>query len=470
MAKLPGLPAIDPKIPKEIRALLAPMREILTAYADPNNPVIRARALVEAGVIAGFDNTTASPPSSAYGVPPAPTGLSAAGALASIILTWDATGYQFLSHTEIWRAPTNNFASAQLVGNSTGRVYVDTVGGGATRYYWIRHVSRGEPPQTGAFNAQSGVMGQTGYDASYLLDVLSADPPDGSDYSPLLYVQPTEITIGGVVIPAGVYMTSAYIRDLSITDAHVAELSADKLYAGDIAAARMSANIVEATTGRFSALSALTSNLGTVTIDSAGFLNSQGATAYNSGNGIWMGYDSGNYKFRVGSPSGSSIRWDGASLVVRGTLMGDNGYFKGDITGANGTFSGTLAANTVTTENIISRACTSLEMAINASGNGSIAIPFFMDHAGYVVAHGYCNYAFSSSTSTATTFEYRININGSGENSLVGSDSGFNPAYEAQAATVGSFAAGWHTINVYLFHSAVNGNHVNYVNIYRSYR
>lgn len=49
-----------------------------------------------------------------------------------------------------------------------------------------------------------------------------------------------------------------------------------------------------------------------------------GATAYGTGNGVWMGDDGGTYKFRVGNPSGQRVAWNGSALEIRGSLNADD--------------------------------------------------------------------------------------------------------------------------------------------------
>lgn len=42
-------------------------------------------------------------------------------------------------------------------------------------------------------------------------------------------------------------------------------------------------------------------------------------TAYGTGTGVWMGDDSGTYKFRVGNPSGVQVAWNGSTVTVGDT-------------------------------------------------------------------------------------------------------------------------------------------------------
>ena len=175
----PGIPAIDLKIPKEIRSVLQPMKEILSVFTDPKNPVARMNTLVKAGIVDANGNVMTSQ----IGPIPTPTGLTAGGALANIILSWDPIADERIAHTEIWRAQTNSFALAQKIGTAPGVVYVDNVGATATRYYWIRFVTTGN--LSGPFNAQIGVEGKTGNDPALLLELLTGQIKETQLFSTL---------------------------------------------------------------------------------------------------------------------------------------------------------------------------------------------------------------------------------------------------------------------------------------------
>jgi hypothetical protein len=293
----------------------------------------------------GNGNVVPVGPQNDVTIPPSPTGLRLMGAITNVIAAWDRPNFRNFGYTEVWRSATNNLGEAVMIIQTPAFVFADSIGSGAGYYYWIRHVSTANIP--GPFNAQSGTYGETGRDASYLLDVLAANPPAGVNYNPLLYVQDNpNLVIDGTPIPVGVYMNTAYMRKLSVTNAMIANLAVDnakianldavKITAGDIDADRMKANIVEAATGRFNSLSALSASLGTVQINSDGWLRTAGVASYLTGNGLWMGYDAGAYKFRIGNPAGDYLTWDGSKLTIVGDL-----YSTG-----NGTFRGTFISGT----------------------------------------------------------------------------------------------------------------------------
>ena len=58
---------------------------------------------------------------------------------------------------------------------------------------------------------------------------------------------------------------------------------------------------------------------GNITLGSTNSIKG-GQTAYNTGQGFWMGYDSGKYKMSLGNPSGDYMYWDGSHLILNGTI------------------------------------------------------------------------------------------------------------------------------------------------------
>lgn len=362
--RLPTIPAAFGTDPKEMIGAIKEIIEVREGQRGSRlDKSITWRDLFDQGVIAlnidgkayynapggGVVPAPANNGSIDQSPPPAPTGLEAVGALASIIISWDRPTYGNNAHayTEIWSSGTNDLGSATLIGTSPSQFYVDVTGSGAVRYYWIRWVSKF--PVTGPFNGTAGTRGETGYDASYLIDVLKANPPPGVNYNPLLWVNADpNLVVNGVPVPLGTYMQAAYIADgtisrakiglAAIDDARIANLSAAKITAGDIDANRMRANIVQAVQGQFVSLSAVTANLGTVTISQFGYLRTENALTYGFGTGIYLGWDASTYKFRVGTPGGQGLFWDGTNLSIVGSV-----YATGD-----GTFRGTFYTGSYT--------------------------------------------------------------------------------------------------------------------------
>ena len=102
--------------------------------------------------------------------PPAPTGLTAIGAMTTIFVEWNNPGYSYHGYTEVWRADSNVLGNAVLLGTSLGTIYIDEPGATASKYYWVRFVSKWNI--IGPYNDTDGTLATTGADINYLLEVL----------------------------------------------------------------------------------------------------------------------------------------------------------------------------------------------------------------------------------------------------------------------------------------------------------
>jgi hypothetical protein len=350
-------------------------------------------------------------------VPPlTPAHVTANGGLSTIVVAWDAPGYPNHAYAEVWRSGTSSLSDAVLTGTATGMLYTDSVEPNSSYWYWVRFVSTF--PVTGPYNGTVGTHATTGMDPAAAINLLTGNPSSPSYGQFPFVVLATPVTINGVVVPAGTYMKDGYIQNGTITnakignaaidDAKIANLNASKITAGDIDAARMSANIVTAVTGKFTYLSAVASKLGTVEIDSTGFLRTTDAVSYGSGIGIWMGYSGGAYKWRVGDPAGHIIKWDGGTLTIKGTLSGADGTFSGSLSAATGTFAGSLSAATGTFAGALSAATGSFAGSLSAASGtfaGSLT-------AGAVNAVNTINIAGQAVTIPASAFQAtHINLN-----------------------------------------------------------
>lgn len=240
---LPNIPAVPYTDDASLTNILSAMKlwmdkasgSGLTGFASKQD-------LIDAGVLAKGPSGNLKPTAdTSMAVPPVPTGLTASGAMTIILLEWDDPRLAYGNHgyTEVWAAEEDNFSTAQLVGQSSGVIFVHAVGEGAQRYYWIRFVSTAGV--MGPYNAVGGTLGKTAQNPAYLLDAMSGI----LDEQPFFTVE-TPTVINGVTIPAGTYMKSAFIHDAFITSAMIYELSADKITTGTLAAGRIATNSITA--------------------------------------------------------------------------------------------------------------------------------------------------------------------------------------------------------------------------------
>lgn len=89
--------------------------------------------------------------------PPAPTSLFARGAFKVVTVTWSLVVYRNHAYVELWRATTDNRASAVKIANVEGNVYADAdVVVGQTYFYWVRAVNIQNA--IGPWNATAGTQ------------------------------------------------------------------------------------------------------------------------------------------------------------------------------------------------------------------------------------------------------------------------------------------------------------------------
>lgn len=115
-------------------------------------------------------------------------------------------------------------------------------------------------------------------------------------------------------------------------------VGANAIAANAVTANKIQAGAVDATKITVTTLAAIQASLGTAQIDNAGYLRTNGATAFATGTGIWMGWDTTAYKFRIGNPSGNKLEWDGTNMVVKGDITGSTGTFSGSLNAGSGLF------------------------------------------------------------------------------------------------------------------------------------
>ena len=62
---------------------------------------------------------------------------------------------------------------------------------------------------------------------------------------------------------------------------------------------------------------------GSVTVGTTGNVNA-GQSAYDTGNGFFLGYSGGVYKLSIGNSAGNKITWDGSVLLINGAVPGQS--------------------------------------------------------------------------------------------------------------------------------------------------
>jgi hypothetical protein len=187
ITKLPGIPRPPSDASPALRIYLEALAEAidirLGRRGDPVDRAVTLRELINSGLAKELQSRPFDPNSSGDNpgfasptaavvteVPLQPTGFTAEGAYSVINLVWDFANYSTHAATEIWAHSSDVLGDATLVGVSVGRTYLDAVGGGVTRYYWIRHVNTAGV--AGPYNASAGTVATTATDVAHQLAVL----------------------------------------------------------------------------------------------------------------------------------------------------------------------------------------------------------------------------------------------------------------------------------------------------------
>lgn len=275
------LPRIPTSVPKDAQDWFLAAQKIIDKYifGSDGSRLVSINDLTKAG-IADRDGASVRPPSGNLTSPPKVTDMRADGALASIIITWSNPVFRNYSHTELWRASIDDIGQAVMIQQTPVESYTDMVGSGSTKYYWARAVSTAGVK--GDWNAAAGVQGRTGFDPTYVRDIMtSAVWQAVTPYAAYQYVRPTTpngyqyacidggrtggdeptwpTTVGdtaadGDIVwqcvaadarvpfvvgtdPLGnpaVFIDTAYIEDATITSAKIGDLVADKITTGDL--------------------------------------------------------------------------------------------------------------------------------------------------------------------------------------------------------------------------------------------
>ena len=339
------LPRIPTSVPKDAQDWFIAAQKIIEKYifGRDGSRLVSANDLVKAGVV-DRDGPYIRPPSGNLTTPPKVTDLRADGALASIIISWRNPVFPNYSHTELWRASVDDVGQAIRIQETAVESYVDMVGSGSTKFYWARAVSTAGV--NGDFNSASGTKGTTGFDPSYVRDLMTSSTwKPVTPYGAYQYVRPTTpngyqyacidggrtagdeptwptsvgdtVNDGDIVwqcmaadarVPLvigtdpdgnpAVYIDTAYIEDATITSAKIGDLVADKI-----------------TTGNLLANVQLLSKLW------AGF--SEYGNPDNDA-GFWIGMDGGSPRLHINtglSGGGRYLRFDGENIEMNVDIL-----------------------------------------------------------------------------------------------------------------------------------------------------
>jgi len=352
------------------------MREAMMTYmgklGDKLDRGVTIRDLLDAGMITlrpGWQNGGSNlppvvgpgPGPGGSGPPPTPTGLTLTGAVSHIIIECDPQRYtQGGGHarTRVYGIPVPaggpepTFADAVEICDFDGTVFAYASNPSQNWRIWIRWQSRAgllSPPAGGLH----GQPVETGKDVRTLLDAVTAAALDpGAPYTkfavraglfyvasdtgptdePIFAVVTNPIVVGGVLVPAGVYLADAFIMNGTITNAKIANLAVDDAKIATLSAAKIISGSIDV--GQYIQSTNFISGSGGQgwRIDGAGNLEASNAILrgliYASGGtigGIVIdAHEIRSSNYNAGTGVGFSLRDDGTLNLPSGSITAAN--------------------------------------------------------------------------------------------------------------------------------------------------
>jgi hypothetical protein len=223
-------------------------------------------------------------------IPPAPTNLAANGAFQNILLTWYLKSFSGLAYQEVFRHTSDSIADATLIGTVSGfnGVYSDSVGNGASFYYWVRAVNRNGV--AGPFNSSQGTLGVTQPDIAYLLSLLTDQITSSqlaqSLATPIALITPLDGKVSGIETFLG--YTSTYSGDSILTRLGGTEGVANAASSGVTSLSSSVANLSTSVGNLAGTVQDLTANTGTV------YFQTSAPTGTIATNSRWYDSDDNN--------------------------------------------------------------------------------------------------------------------------------------------------------------------------------
>lgn len=121
---------------------------------------------------------------------------------------------------------------------------------------------------------------------------------------------------GGALINGTIGSTQIGANAIFSTHIGADQIVANHILAGEISATHIAVTNLAAIDADLGSITA-----GNITLNTTGYIKG-GQTAYNTGSGFWLGYDSSAWKFSLGNTaSGNYLTWDGTELVIKGDLV-----------------------------------------------------------------------------------------------------------------------------------------------------
>ena len=317
--------------------------DVLTGNrGDPLDAAITARDLIESGIATlsayGGGPSPSNPilvpnpiPYPDLDIPPAPTSLAANGAFQNILLTWNIELYGGHSQCEVFRHTSDDISSATVIGTKSGfnGIYSDSVGGGATFYYWVRAVNLNGI--AGPFNSSTGTLGQTQVDIPFILDLLEDQITSsqlGTDLTTSITLIPS---LSGSITALDAYTgyASSYTGDNLITRLGGIDTGVSTLQSGvtslNTSVGNLQTSVADLTSGVSSVYVQATQPTGTISTNSRWYDNDDNMKPYFYNGTDWIALDDprvSSNQVSINSLNAQVFNGDGTAKLATASALG----------------------------------------------------------------------------------------------------------------------------------------------------
>lgn len=237
-----------------------------SAYNDPASDEYSTRTL--GGTVSFADQPVS-----------APSNLSATSEEEAILVEWTApprgSGYD---EVVVYASASSSFSSASEVARTRSTSFRHELSNGTQRYYWVRSID---------------------VDGEFSTRVPASDP-------------------------SNIQATAGQINTSQLNDDDNFAQTADWPYVTDSDSTRPANNA----TNNGSTIDTDGNIAGSISTETTGDIHG-GQTAYDTGTGYFLGYDTNAYKFSIGNSSGDKLTFDGSNLAVTGNITADGGSIGG---------------------------------------------------------------------------------------------------------------------------------------------
>lgn len=180
MTVAPSLPKTPIKGDPETRRFLEAVRQYLVSTGKD---FVTREDLSTQSFIDSLGVTFPAGSPDGIDTPTIPSNLTTDGVFENIILEWAYTAYRGHAYTRVYRNTVNNFSTASVLVNISGKVYADPVSPGVGFYYWVANVNVAGIES--APNQVAGTLGQTSLKPEYLTNLLQGQITESQLYAAL---------------------------------------------------------------------------------------------------------------------------------------------------------------------------------------------------------------------------------------------------------------------------------------------